>query len=77
MSKYYIFAIFMSNLVELGPIFHSLLHKLPVRLILSGVLKPKGLIEVNKETKDIFRRTLVLPILIFGNFKWLPKKVLI
>ena len=28
----------MPNLVELGPIFHSLRHIFPVRLILSGVL---------------------------------------
>ena len=38
MSKYDIFAISMSNLVELGPILHSLWHMFPVRLILSGVL---------------------------------------
>ena len=38
MSKYDIFAISMSNLVELGPIFHSLWHMFPVRLIMSGVL---------------------------------------
>ena len=38
MSKYDIFAISMSNLVELGPIFHPLWHMFPVRLILSGVL---------------------------------------
>ena len=35
MSKYDIFAISMSNLVELGPIFHSLWHIFLVRLILS------------------------------------------
>ena len=39
MSKYDIFAISMPNLVELGPIFHSLRHMFPVRLILSGVLE--------------------------------------
>ena len=38
MSKYDIFAISMSNLVGLGPIFHSLWHMFPVRLILSEVL---------------------------------------
>ena len=40
MSKYDIFAISMSNLVELGPLFHSLWHMFPVRLIMSGVLQP-------------------------------------
>ena len=38
MSKYDIFAISMSNLIELGPRFHSLWHMFPVRLIMSGVL---------------------------------------
>ena len=38
MSKYDIFAISVSNLVELGLIFHSLWHMFPVRLIISGVL---------------------------------------
>ena len=35
----------MSNLVELGPIFHTLWHMFPVRLIISGVLGP---VECNK-----------------------------
>ena len=38
MSKYDIFAISIPDPVELGPIFHSLMHMFPVRLILSGVL---------------------------------------
>ena len=38
MANYDIFAISMLNLVELGPIFHSLWHMIPVRLIMSGVL---------------------------------------
>ena len=43
MSKKDIFAIFMPNLVELGAIFDSLSHMIPVRLILSGVLhEPKS-----------------------------------
>ena len=42
MSKYDIFAISMPNLVGLGPIFHSLRHMFPVRLILSGVLGKKA-----------------------------------
>ena len=38
MLKYDILAISMSNLAELGPIFHPLGHMFPVRLIMSGVL---------------------------------------
>ena len=42
MSKYDIFATSMSNLVGLGPIFHSLWHMFPVRLILSEVLNARS-----------------------------------
>ena len=41
MLKYDILAISMSNLEELGPIFHPLGHMFPVRLIMSGVLQTK------------------------------------
>ena len=63
MSKYDIFAISMPNLVELGPIFHSLRHMFPVRLILSGVLVilklPSLIASIEITTKSLMGQHIV------------------